>query len=92
MTTISAKLTFRIHHAQSLKDKRMVARGIIDKTWHKFNASVAEVDTQDIHGTLTIGVAVVSGKRWHAETMMDEIVRYMEEHTDAELVSIEMEE
>jgi uncharacterized protein YlxP (DUF503 family) len=89
MTTLSAKLTFYIPHARSLKDKRMVARAIIDKARHKFNASVAEVGTQDAHQTLTIGIAVVSGEFSHARDMLDEIICFMEENTDAELVSSE---
>lgn len=88
MTTLSAELTFRIPHAHSLKDKRMVARGLIDKTRHKYNASVAEVDTQEAHQTLTLGVAVISGEHSHARNMLDDIIRYMERTADAELVSV----
>ncbi|MDR1704911.1 MAG: DUF503 domain-containing protein [Clostridiales bacterium] len=89
MYTSSAKLTFFIPHAASLKDKRQVCRSIIDKTRQRFNASVAEVDTQDIHRTLTVGVAVVSGDAAHAASMLDEIVRFMEEQADAELTEVE---
>jgi len=81
----SARLTFYIAHASSLKDKRQVCRSIIDKTQKRFNASVAEVDTQDVHQLLTIGVAVVSGDNAHAQRSLDEIVRYMEENVDGEL-------
>jgi len=83
----SAVLTFYIPHANSLKDKRQVCRSLIDKT-KRFNASIAEVDTQDMHRTLTIGVAVVSGDITHAERSLDEIIRYMETHADAELTSV----
>jgi len=86
MYIYSAKLTFYIPYATSLKDKRQVCRSIIDKTKQKFNASVAEVDTQDMHQTLTIGVAVVSGDAAHAQNSLDEIIRFMEAHTEAELV------
>ena len=89
MTTLSAKLTFQIPYSFSLKDKRMVARGLIDKTRHKYNASIAEVDTQEAHQILTLGVAVVSGEYSHARNMLDDIIRYMERTADAELVSIE---
>jgi len=88
MTTLSVKLTFQIQYAQSLKDKRMVARSIIDKTRKKYNASVAEVDTQEAHQILTIGVAVVSGEHSHAQNMLDDIIRFMERNTDAELISV----
>lgn len=89
MTTLSVKLTFYIPTAVSLKDKRQVCRSLVDKTRKRFNASVSEVDTQDVHQTLTLGVAVVSGDAAHARRSLDEIVRYMEEHADAELVKIE---
>lgn len=90
MTILSAKLTFHVLNAHSLKDKRMTARSLIDKVRHKFNVSIAEVDSQDAHQTLTLGLAVVSGEPSHARDMLNTIIRYMEAHTDAELVSVEM--
>ena len=89
MTVLSAKLTFYIPHVGSLKDKRQICRSLIDKTRQRFNAAVAEVDTQDVHQTLTIGVAVVSGDWKHAKQMLDEIVRFMEDNTEAELAGTE---
>jgi len=85
----SAKLTFYIPHATSLKDKRQVCRSLIDKTRKRFNVSIAEVEAQDMHQTLTIGVAVVSGEASHAEQSLDTIIRFMEENADAELTRVE---
>jgi len=87
--TLSVKLTFYIPQATSLKDKRQVCRSLIDKTRQRFNASVAEVDTQDVHQTLTIGVAVVSGDAAHTQRSLDEVIRFMEEYADAELTGVE---
>jgi len=89
MHTTSTKLTFHIPHSASLKDKRQVCRSLLDKARHRFNASIAEVDNQDVHQTLTIGVAVVSGEAAHALRVLDDIIRYMEEAADADLVDIE---
>ena len=85
----SAKMTFYVPQATSLKDKRQVCRSIIDKARQRFNASVAEVDTQDIHQTLTIGIAVISSEAAHAQRSLDEIVRFVEERADAELTMLE---
>ena len=85
----SARLTFHIPYAGSLKDKRQVCRSVVDKARRLFNASIAEVGTQDAHRTLTIGVAVVSGDIAHARRSLDEIIRFMEEHADAELTDVE---
>ena len=89
MYTLSAKLTFHIPHAASLKDKRQVTRSVIDKSRQKFNAAIAEVATQDAHQTLTIGVAVVSDEFSHAQNALEEIIRYMVIHADAELMEID---
>ena len=89
MFTLSARLTFYIPHATSLKDKRQVRRSLIDKARQRFNLSIAEVDTQDMHQTLTIGIAVVSGDAAHAQGSLDEIIRFMEGNAEAELTEIE---
>ena len=85
MVVLSAELRFHIAHAGSLKEKRKVCRGLIDGARHKFNVSVAEVDTQDKHQLLTLGVAVVSGDATHAREMLDTVIRYLEGKAEAEL-------
>jgi len=89
MHTLSAKLTFYIPYATSLKDKRQVCRSLVEKTRHKFNVAIAEVATQDNHQTLIIGVAVVSSEFSHAQESLEKIIRFMEANTDAELTSEE---
>jgi len=89
MNIESAKLTFYIPHASSLKEKRHVCKSIIDKAQQRFNASIAEVDTHDIHKTLTIGIAVVSGDTTHAKQSLDTIIRFMENNAEAELTAID---
>jgi len=90
MHVLSAKLTFRILHATSLKDKRQICRSIIEKARHKFNASIAEVETHDVHQILTIGIAVVSGVYSHGQNTLEEIIRFMENHVDADLTEVEV--
>ena len=90
MFTLSAKLTFYIPQSTSLKDKRQVRNSLVDKTRRKFNVSVAEIDTQDIRKTLTIGIAVVSGDGADRRKSLDEAIRFMEDHADAELTVVEL--
>ena len=90
MTVLSAKLVIRIPWAISLKDKRQLRRSIIDKSRQKFNISIAEVDTQDAHQTLTLGLAVVSGEPGHAREMLDKVVRFIESNIDAKIISLEI--
>ena len=90
MFTLSAKLSFYIAEASSLKEKRQVSRSLVGKTRHKFNAAIAEIDNMDSHKQLTIGIAVVSGDGKHRETSLDEIIRFMEKTTAAELTAVEI--
>ena len=89
MYVSSAVLTFYIPQAVSLKAKRQVRRSIIEKTRHKFNVSIAEVDTQDVIQTLTVGIAVVSGEVAFCQKALDEVIRFIETHADAELTAVE---
>lgn len=78
MTVLSVELTIRLPHAGSLKDKRQVAKSIIEKTRQRFPVSIAETDTQDAHKTLTLGMAVVSGSEGQARMILDEALRFAE--------------
>jgi len=63
-------IKIHIPGSSSLKDKRRVLASIKDRIRQKFNASVAEVDAEDVWQSATLGVACVSGdKNRLAETM-----------------------
>lgn len=82
---------FRAEWVSSLKEKRMVVKSLVEKTRHKFNASVAEVDRQEEHKMLVVGFACVSNEKSHAESMLQHILDFMEKNTEAELISAEYE-
>ena len=88
MTVCSAEIDFHIPHARSLKDKRMISRSLTDRLRHKFNVSVAETDNCDLCQMLSVGIAVVSGSACHARSMLDNIIAYAEQSTDAEITRI----
>ncbi len=83
--------TFRAEWVTSLKEKRMIRRSLMEKTRNKFNVSIAEVDKQDDHKLLTIGFACVSNENRHADRMVRQILDFMETHTQAELIDVQIE-
>ena len=89
MYTLTAKLTFNIPGAASLKDKRQARRSLIEKTRGRFNVSVSEVDAQDVQKILVIGIAVVSGEMAHAQNSLDEVIRFMDNNPNVELTAVE---
>lgn len=82
----SAEVTFRADWVSSLKEKRMVVQSLLKKTSNKFNVAVAEVDCQDMHKTIVLGFACVSNEKGHAEKMVQTILTFMEQNTEAELI------
>jgi uncharacterized protein YlxP (DUF503 family) len=64
--------------SRSLKDKRMVLRGIKDRL-RKFNVAVAEVDHHDLWQRAALGVVTISTANAHADrelaAVVDEIER-----------------
>ncbi len=71
-------IEINVFEAHSLKEKRRVVRSLIERTRHRFNASVAEVDYQDIWQMAAIGVTCVSNSSQHAESMIQEVLSYLE--------------
>jgi len=88
MHIFSAKLTYYIPHSTSLKEKRQVRKSLIDKTKQKFNVSIAEVATQEMHQTLTLGLSIVSGEFSHGRESMEKILRFVE--SQGEMLGAEM--
>lgn len=92
MKILIMKVTLRASWVHSLKEKRMVVKSIVQKLKNKFNVSVCEIEEQDIHQTIVIGISSVCGSTQQVDSTMENIISYIEDNTDAEIVSIDNEE
>ena len=83
-----AAMSFRLHApwVHSLKEKRMIVRSLIAQLQNKFHVSAAEVDEQDVHQIIVIGVAAVVPHRAMADSVMEEISQFVESATEAEIL------
>ena len=83
-----ATMTFKLYApwAHSLKEKRMVVKSLVAKIQNRFHASIAEIDEQDTHQIIVIGVAAIVPFNALADHLMDEICSFIEANTDAEIV------
>ena len=90
---IIAAMTFRLHApwVHSLKEKRMIVKSIIAKLQNKFHVSAAEIDEQDVHQIIVIGVAAVVPHNAMADSLMEKISLFVEENTEAEIIDEERE-
>ena len=64
----------------------MIVRSLVAKLQNKFHVSAAEVDEQDIHQIIVIGVAGIVPHNAMADSMMDEISQFVEDNTEAEIL------
>lgn len=91
MRIIVMKVTLRADWAHSLKEKRRVVKSIIAKLQNKFNISVGEIENQDIHNLITIGIASIALDAKVCDSTIEHIINYIEGITDAEIINIEQE-
>jgi len=87
----SCKLIIEIPGNNSLKGKRMVIKSLKDRLRNRFHASVAEVEELDNHRVAVLGVAYVSNSRSHANSVIDQIVEYVEYEKDIYLIDYVIE-
>ena len=83
-----AAMTFRLYApwVHSLKEKRMIVKSLIAKLQNTFHVSAAEIDEQDTHRIIVIGVAAVVPHNAMADSLMDEISQFVENNTEAEIL------
>ncbi|MDP4143526.1 MAG: DUF503 domain-containing protein [Bacillota bacterium] len=87
----TGKIYLSANWVHSLKEKRMVVKSIIDKVKHRYNISIAEVDSQDYHQSIVIGIACVSNDTRHANSSIQNVLDFIEQNTDASVENIEIE-
>jgi len=92
MNILFMKVTLRASWVHSLKEKRMVVKSIVQKLKNKFNISVAEVEDQDIHNTIVIGIAGICANSAQSDSTMEHIITFIECNTDAEIIDIKKDD
>ena len=88
-----AAMTFRLRApwVHSLKEKRMIVKSLIAKLQNRYHVSAAEIDEQDTHQMIVIGVAAIVPHNAMADSLMDDISLFLEENTEAEIIDEERE-
>jgi uncharacterized protein YlxP (DUF503 family) len=84
-------ITFRLHDCHSLKGKRTIVKSIISRLRNNFNASVAEVGSNDNHQRAEIGVSLVGNDPRLINSKLDKLFNLADELGLAEMIDTEME-
>ena len=86
-------MTFRLYApwVHSLKEKRSIVKSLIAKLRNRYHVSAAEIDEQDTHHMIVIGVAAIVPHNAMADSLMEDISLFVEENMDAEIIDEERE-
>ncbi len=85
------QVTLFLGEGGSLKEKRHVVRGLLERLRREFHVSAAEVDDHDLWQRATLGIACVSNDSGHANSVLDKVLDYIEKKGDVSVVGVEME-
>jgi uncharacterized protein YlxP (DUF503 family) len=84
-------ITLRLHDCRSLKGKRKIVKSIIQRVRNHFNASVAEVGSNEIYQRSEIGFCLVGNDRQVINSKLDKIFNMVDALCLAEIVDTDME-
>lgn len=77
--------------AHSLKEKRSVIKSLMERIKNKFNVSIAEIDYQDSWQRAVIGIAAVSNESIHVNQTINNVVKFIENTDQYEVVDVSIE-
>ncbi len=83
-----AVITFKFYAPwiHSLKEKRMIIKSLTAQLQNRFHVSAAEIDEQDTHQIIVIGAAAIVPHSAMADSLMDELSKFVETATEAEVL------
>ena len=80
------RVELHMPQCRNLKEKRQVVRSIIDRTRHRFNVAVAEIDKQDLWQACSLGITCVSNSEYAVREMLARVERGIEAMGKAEVL------
>jgi uncharacterized protein YlxP (DUF503 family) len=75
----------------SLKGKRKVLRGIIDRVKNRYNISISEIGDNDLWQRSQIGLSVVGNDSRHVNSSLDKVIDFIDGMKLAEIIHSEIE-
>jgi uncharacterized protein YlxP (DUF503 family) len=91
MTIGILKLTLFIQESNSLKEKRMVLHSIKARLRNNFNVAVSQIDDEDKWQKTTLAVVGVEKNRNNMNSVLSNIVNFIEQVNSVDLIDYEME-
>ncbi len=91
MVVGTLKISLYIYNPQSLKEKRKVVKSIVAKVHQRFNASIAEVGSNDKWQLIELGISTLANDRRFVNSALDTILSYIDSHYLGEIIDSNIE-
>ena len=85
MIVVVALFELHIDYAESLKDKRQVVRSLKEKLKRRFNVAANEVAFHDLLQRARIAVTFIADRNDSADSLLNTMQDFVDEHADAQL-------
>ncbi len=85
------QIELRIGESRSLKDKRMVLKGLKDRLHERFNVAVSEIGLQDAWQQALIGIVTVGTDKVYVNGLLSKITDWVHAHRSIDLISSHLE-
>ena len=84
-------LDLLIPGGNSLKGKRQVLRGLMERVKGRFNVSISEVGGQDLWQRAQVGICLVGNDKRMINSSLDKVIDYIERMRLVEVIRTDME-
>ena len=91
MLILALTLRLRLNWCHSLKDKRQQSRSLMAKLRQRFNVSVAESGSQDLHNLLELTIIALAFDSAQGDSIGENLFAFVESNTEGEIVGWEAE-
>ena len=78
MKILISKVVLIIPFSKSLKDKRKVVKGIKDRIWSRFRASISEIEEYNSLQKAVLGIVYVSNDKSFLDSIINNIIDLVE--------------
>lgn len=85
------KIKIHIPWSHSLKEKRSVVKSICRRVKNKFNVSVAEVEEQDLHQIIVLGISYITNEGAQADRIAESVLNFIQSNIDGDIIEIDRE-
>ena len=91
MVVGALKIKLLLPDNRSLKGKRKIVRSMVDKVKSRFNASIAEVGSNDKWQKIELGISTVGNDQRHIDSSLSHILDFIESLYLAQIIDSEIE-